>query len=114
MNAQPLLDQIAIVTGGAQGLGAIRRRLADEGAHVVVADLNGEKAQETAAEIAQATGRSTLGKQVDVTDEAQVAALVDETVAALGRLDIMVANAASSSPGRWRSSTSRAGARWWT
>jgi sorbitol-6-phosphate 2-dehydrogenase len=94
MNAQPLQDQIAVVTGGAQGLGAaICARLADEGAHVVVADLNGAKAQETADAIAQATGRRTKGVQVDVTDEAQVAALVDDTVAAFGRLDIIVANA---------------------
>lgn len=94
MNTQPLLDQIAIVTGGAQGLGAaIVRRLADEGAHVVVADLNLEGAQETAATVAAATGRRTLAMSVDVTDEAQVAGLIDRTVAEFGRLDLLVANA---------------------
>jgi sorbitol-6-phosphate 2-dehydrogenase len=94
MNSQPLLDQIVLVTGGAQGLGAaIVRRLAEEGAHVVVADLNGEGAQQTAAEVAAATGRRTLGLAVDVTQEAQVKAMVQQTVEHFGRLDLMVANA---------------------
>ncbi len=94
MNSQPLLDQIAVVTGGAQGLGAaIVRRLADEGAHVVVADLNLAGAEATAAAVAAATGRRTLALAADVTDEAQVAALFERTVAEFGRLDIVVANA---------------------
>lgn len=89
-----LQDKIAIVTGGAQGLGAaLCERLAREGAHVVVADLNLEGAEATAAEIAAQTGRRTLAVQVDVTDEAQVAAMVDRTVAEFGRLDIVVSNA---------------------
>ncbi|MCB9139355.1 MAG: sorbitol-6-phosphate dehydrogenase [Caldilineaceae bacterium] len=93
MNPQPLLDQIAIVTGGAQGLGReICLRLAREGAHVVVADLQAEAAQATAAEV-QAEGRRSQGAAVDVTDEEQVAALVEATVAEFGRLDILVANA---------------------
>jgi sorbitol-6-phosphate 2-dehydrogenase len=94
MNSQPLLDQIAIVTGAAQGLGAaIARRLAEEGAHVVVADLNADGAQRTAAEIAAATGRQTLAVAVDVTQEDQIEALVQRAVAAYGGLDLMVANA---------------------
>lgn len=94
MDNQPLRDQIAIVTGGAQGLGAaIVQRLAEEGAQVVVADLNIDKAQATAEAVAAATGQRTRAFAVDVTDEQQVAALVDETVAAFGRLDILVANA---------------------
>jgi sorbitol-6-phosphate 2-dehydrogenase len=94
MNSQPLLDQIAIVTGGAQGLGAaIVRRLADEGCHVVVADLQAAAARRTADEVAAATGRQTLALAVDVTDEEQVAAMVDRTAERFGRLDILVANA---------------------
>jgi sorbitol-6-phosphate 2-dehydrogenase len=86
-----LQDRVALVTGGAQGLGrAICQRLAQEGCHVAVADLNGEKAAETAASI---TDRRTLAIKVDVTDEAQVEAMVGRTVAELGRLDILVANA---------------------
>jgi sorbitol-6-phosphate 2-dehydrogenase len=94
MNPKPLLDQVAIVTGGAQGLGrAICLRLAAEGAHVVVADLKADEARATAEEIAAATDRRALAVATDVTDEAQVAALVDGAVDEFGRLDILVANA---------------------
>ena len=91
---QPLQDKIALVTGGAQGLGAaLCHRLASEGAHVMIADLRQEQAAETAAEIRRNTDRRALGIATDVTDEAQVAALVQQTVTELGRLDILVANA---------------------
>jgi sorbitol-6-phosphate 2-dehydrogenase len=94
MDSQPLLDQVAIVTGGAQGLGAaIVARLAQEGAHVVVADLNLAGAQETANLVAQATGRRTWALAVDVSVEEQVEAMVNQTVETFGRLDIVVANA---------------------
>jgi sorbitol-6-phosphate 2-dehydrogenase len=89
-----LEDKIAIVTGGAQGLGAaICQRLAREGAHVVVADLNLQGAQETAAEIADQTRRQVIAVKVDVTDEAQVEAMVQRAVDQFGRLDILVSNA---------------------
>ncbi len=89
-----LLDQIAIVTGAAQGLGAaICRRLAREGAHIVVADLNLEGARTTAAEIEAQTGRRAIAVSVDVTDEVQVEAMVQRTVDEFGRLDILVSNA---------------------
>ncbi len=89
-----LTDRIAIVTGGAQGLGrAICLRLAQEGCHVVVADINLEKAAETARLVEAETGQRSLGVQVDVTDETQVEGLVERTVQAFGQLDIMVANA---------------------
>jgi len=89
-----LQDQMAIVTGSAQGLGeAICHRLACEGAHVVVADLNLEGAERVAAEIVAQTDRRAAAVQVDVTDEAQVAAMVDRAVQEFGRLDILVSNA---------------------
>jgi sorbitol-6-phosphate 2-dehydrogenase len=89
-----LQDKIAVVTGGAQGLGAaICRRLADGGCHVVVADLNADGAEQTAADIAAQTGQRTLAIRVDVTDEAQVEAMVQHTVDEFGRLDILVSNA---------------------
>ena len=89
-----LHDQIAIVTGGAQGLGeAICHRLAREGAHVVVADLNMKGAECVAADIMAQTDRRAIAVQVDVTDEAQVAAMVDRAVQEFGRLDILVSNA---------------------
>jgi len=89
-----LQDQIAIVTGGAQGLGeAICHRLAREGAHVVVADLNLEGAERVVADIMAQTDRRVVAVEADVTDEDQVAAMVNRTVQEFGRLDILVSNA---------------------
>jgi len=89
-----LQDRIAIVTGGAQGLGeAICHRLAREGAHVVVADLNLEGAERVAAEIEARTERRAVGVGVDVTAEEQVAAMIERAVTEFGRLDILVSNA---------------------
>jgi len=89
-----LQDRIALVTGGAQGLGqAICLRLAAEGCQVVVADLNVDKAAQTAQEVVSAAGQRCIAIKVDVTEEAQVAAMVDGAVQEFGRLDILVANA---------------------
>lgn len=83
-----------IVTGGAQGLGqAICFRLAQEGANITVADINADGIRETEAYIQKVYGVKTLGLVTDVTSDAQVAKLVDETVAKFGTLDIMVSNA---------------------
>lgn len=84
-----LHGKVAIITGAGQGLGeAIARRLSAEGCMVCVADLNGPNAEAVAASLPEA-----IGFTVDVTDEAQVAAMVAATVARFGRLDIMVPNA---------------------
>ena len=89
-----LQDRIALVTGGAQGLGqAICERLAHEGCHVVVADLNEERAIQTAESIASTTDRRAIAIKVDVTDESQVEAMLQRTLQEFGRLDILVANA---------------------
>jgi len=89
-----LPDRIALVTGGAQGLGeAICHRLAREGAHVVVADLNRPGAERVAAEVTARTGRRALAVPVDVTDEGQVEAAVQGAMEGFGRLDILVSNA---------------------
>ena len=91
---KPLHDRIALVTGGAQGLGeALCLRLAAEGAHVVVADLQTEAAQRVAARIVAETDRRAIGVGVDVTDEPQVEAMVKRTVDEFWQLDILVANA---------------------
>ncbi|HEY8477339.1 MAG TPA: glucose 1-dehydrogenase [Chloroflexota bacterium] len=83
----------AIVTGGARGIGrAIALRYADEGADVLVADLDGEGAERVAAEV-RARGRSGVAVQVDVADVAQVATMVARAVEAFGRLDVLVNNA---------------------
>lgn len=86
-----LEGRVAIVTGGAQGLGeAICYRLAAEGCHVVVADLRAEQAKATAEKI---KAPEAMAVPVDVTREDQVEALVRETVGKFGKLDILVANA---------------------
>ncbi len=91
---QTLPNKIALVTGGAQGLGAaLCQRLAEEGCDVVVADLNLEGAEQTANIIADATGQRVIAVKVDVTNEAQVEAMVKAAVDAFGRLDIVVSNA---------------------
>ncbi|MEV0708171.1 bifunctional aldolase/short-chain dehydrogenase [Nocardia aurea] len=89
---KPLATRIALVTGAASGIGrAIAERLAAEGACVVVADLDGEKAAAVAAEIGSTD--VAIGISADVTDEAQVQAAVDACVLAFGGLDIVVNNA---------------------
>ena len=91
---QTLQNKVALVTGGAQGLGAaISLRLAREGCDVAIADINEESSTATAEKIAQETGRRTIALKMDVTDEAQVQAGFARAVEAYGRLDICVANA---------------------
>jgi sorbitol-6-phosphate 2-dehydrogenase len=91
---QQLLDMAAIVTGAAQGLGeALARRLAVEGADVLLADINVERASQVATEMAERTGRRTLALKVDVTDAAQVQRMVEQAVQSFGKLDILVSNA---------------------
>jgi NAD(P)-dependent dehydrogenase (short-subunit alcohol dehydrogenase family) len=89
-----LAGRRAVVTGGARGLGAqIVRRLAEAGADVVVADLDGAGASAVAAEVAAATGRRVIGSRLDVGDSASLAEVADRAVGELGGLDIWVNNA---------------------
>ncbi len=85
-----LKDKVAIVTGGARGIGeAIVRAYVAEGAHVIIADIETAKAQALAAEL----GGKTLALQLDVRDAASIDALVAATVSKLGGIDILVNNA---------------------
>jgi len=85
--------KVAIVTGAASGIGkAIAERYAREGAKVVIADLNLDAANGTATEIRSAGGEAR-GVVMDVTSEDDVNAGVASTVAAYGRVDILVSNA---------------------
>lgn len=89
-----LTERIALVTGGAQGLGqALSERLAKEGAYVVVCDINEDGAKSTASKIAQDYGVKTLGIKMDVTDDEDVVKGFKQVEETFGRLDILVANA---------------------
>ena len=94
MNSE-LKDRVAVVTGGARGLGeAICLRLAREGCAVAVADVQEEAARQTADACARINGGRTGAWRTDVTVEADVERLFAETVARFGRVDIVVSNAA--------------------
>lgn len=82
------------VTGAARGIGkCTATAFAEAGADVAIVDLDFATAQETAREIAAATGRKVIAIRCDVTDESQVQAMVDEVVETLGGLDFCHANA---------------------
>jgi 3-oxoacyl-[acyl-carrier protein] reductase len=87
--AAPNEERVAIITGGARGLGrACALRLAEAGRHIVIADV-----LEIAADVVQeveAMGRRGLFVYTDVTDEAAVHRMVEQTVATLGRVDMLV------------------------
>jgi NAD(P)-dependent dehydrogenase (short-subunit alcohol dehydrogenase family) len=86
-------DAVAIVTGGGMGLGeALCEELAHRGATVVIADINGDAARQLAARLAD-RGATAAAVRVDVANEADVAQLIDSTVAEYGRLDYMINNA---------------------
>jgi NAD(P)-dependent dehydrogenase (short-subunit alcohol dehydrogenase family) len=85
-----LAGKVAIVTGGAGGLGsATVRRFVEEGARVVIADVDIEDGEALAAEL----GASVAFQATDVSDAMQVQAAVDGAVERFGRLDVMVNNA---------------------
>ena len=89
---KPLATRIAFVTGGGSGIGkAIARRLAAEGACVVVADIAEDAARAVAAEIGGPD--VAIGVRADVTDEAQVSAAIQATILAFGGIDLVVNNA---------------------
>ena len=92
-SAGKLYNQVAIVTGAAQGMGAaVANCLAEEGASVVVSDINGEKAIRVAERISSDSGRA-LAIKTDVTKEDEVASMVETTIARYGTISILVNNA---------------------
>src|SRR5437868_6891671 len=91
-----LHGKVALVTGGNGGIGlGIARGLAQAGADIAVAGRNSDKTRAAVDELS-CLGVRAAGVQADVADEAQVGAMVAEAVAALGGLDILVANAGTS------------------
>ncbi len=88
-----LSGKVALVTGGAQGIGrAIALLLAKHGADLVISDVNLEKAQETANEI-QGMGRKSLAIQSNVANLKEVERMIETIVGQFGRIDILVNNA---------------------
>ncbi len=89
-----LKDQVAIVTGGAQGIGkAIGTALAKEGANIVVCDVNLEGSQKTASEFEATYKVKTLALKMDVTKIAECEDLVKQVMDKFGKVDILVNNA---------------------
>ena len=89
-----LQNRVAIVTGGSSGIGlSAARRLGAEGAKVVIASQNKERIEAAAELVRREDGVDVLGLECDVSAEAQVIAVVDQTFERFGKLDIVVNNA---------------------
>lgn len=103
-----LQDKVAIVTGSSQGIGAATAlRLAQEGARVVLAARRLEELQSVVDQI-EAAGGTAMAHVTDITNEDAVKALVEATVAAYGRLDIVVNNAVLMVPGMLKNHDTKA------
>jgi 3-oxoacyl-[acyl-carrier protein] reductase len=85
--------KVAIITGGARGIGFTTSQiLAEAGAHVVLADVQAELAEEAAAQL-RSSGGQAIALQADVQDASDVAAMVKHTLKTWGRIDVLVNNA---------------------
>jgi 3-oxoacyl-[acyl-carrier protein] reductase len=95
MNQIDLQGRVAVITGGAQGIGyAVARRMRASGADLMLWDLDGERlAAASASLVADAPGGRVETAVVELTDEAAVATATAQTIALLGRIDILVNNA---------------------
>jgi NAD(P)-dependent dehydrogenase (short-subunit alcohol dehydrogenase family) len=88
-----LRNKVAIITGSGRGIGREMARLfAEQGARIVVADVDQANAEKTASQI-NALGREALAVHVDITSQEQVRALIDETLRRFARIDVLVNNA---------------------
>ena len=95
---QSFVDRVALVTGAASGMGLVTARFfAEAGAAVVLADVNASAARSAADQLA-AAGHRVLAVGCNVADEDEVAAMVEQTVGAFGRLDAAFNNAGVQSP----------------
>jgi 3-oxoacyl-[acyl-carrier protein] reductase len=90
----PLENKVAVITGASRGIGrAIAEVLAQQGADVVCGDRLEQQAEETAANIAKATGRRTSGCLVDVADHESARGFIECALENFGKVDILVNNA---------------------
>ena len=88
-----LSDRVAIITGGAKGIGrGMALKFAEEGCSVAIADISMKEANDTIAEVSK-TGREGLAIQCDITDSKQVRDTVDRVISKFGKVDILVNNA---------------------
>jgi len=95
-----LADKVALITGGGSGFGRESSLLfAEEGARIVVVDIDGQRAKDAAA-LVEDRGGKALAVTADVGVESEIAAAVDAAVEHFGQLDIMFANAGVTVPGR--------------
>lgn len=96
--SQPLLDQIALITGASRGIGrAIVVRLAEAGATTILAARTADDLQKV-IDLVHATGGKAFALPTDVTDDQQLATLIERTQATYGRIDILVNNAGGGAP----------------
>ncbi|MCA0424238.1 MAG: SDR family NAD(P)-dependent oxidoreductase, partial [Proteobacteria bacterium] len=87
-------DKVCVITGAASGIGfAIARRFIEDGAKIVIADLNADGAAKAAAELGKAGTGEAIGIAMDVTNEDQVNAGIQKVIDTWGRIDVLVSNA---------------------
>jgi len=105
-NEKELAGKVALVTGGSRGIGAaIAKRLAADGASVAVTYSKGADAAASVVQAIVRAGGKAIAIQADATDAGAVEAAVDKTVAAFGRLDVLVNNAGTAIPKKFEETT---------
>src|SRR3989454_3589835 len=104
--SKKLEGKIALVTGGSRGIGAaIAKRLAADGANVVITYTKGADAAASVVKEIERAGRTAIAIQADATDAGAVEAAVERTVATFGRLDVLVNNAGTAIPKTFEETT---------
>jgi len=104
-----LKGKVALVTGGSEGIGkAVAKRLAEEGARVVICARRADVLEGAAREIRESTGGEVMPVPADVTRPEDIRALFDQVIATYGRIDILVNNAGTAAAGYFEEVTDEA------